>query len=231
MSPDRWAQELNSIGIASFILDSFTGRGNRQHPERPVSAAFVGHDGGRVPRGRRTWLTMHGSTRIASPSWASPRAPWAAVYSSNERFRKGSMVLAMSNSQRTSGSTLHANARYAQDDKTSSKPIRMFHGIADDYVSIEPCREYAERLKKAGADVALTEYPDAHHAYDGFTITKPMKFPQAQTTRHCWLEEGQNGQILNSKTGKPFDLNDPCVEEGTTGTPATLPRTRRRSAP
>ncbi len=27
VSPDRWAQELNSIGIASFILDSFTGRG------------------------------------------------------------------------------------------------------------------------------------------------------------------------------------------------------------
>ncbi len=24
---DRWAQELNSIGIAAFILDSFTGRG------------------------------------------------------------------------------------------------------------------------------------------------------------------------------------------------------------
>src|SRR5437763_5533545 len=26
-STDRWAQELNSIGVAAFILDSFTGRG------------------------------------------------------------------------------------------------------------------------------------------------------------------------------------------------------------
>jgi acetyl esterase/lipase len=81
-------------------------------------------------------------------------------------------------------------------------------------VSIEPCRAYTERLKKAGADVALAEYPDAHHAYDVFTITQPITFPQAQTTRRCWLEEGQNGQILNSKTGKPYDLNDPCVEKG-----------------
>ena len=28
------------------------------------------------------------------------------------------------------------------------------------------------------------------------------------------LEEGRNGAILNAKTGKPFDLNDPCVEKG-----------------
>lgn len=26
-STDRWAQELNAIGVAAFILDSFTGRG------------------------------------------------------------------------------------------------------------------------------------------------------------------------------------------------------------
>src|SRR5437868_10610187 len=26
-SADRWAQELNAIGVAAFILDSFTGRG------------------------------------------------------------------------------------------------------------------------------------------------------------------------------------------------------------
>ncbi len=80
----------------------------------------------------------------------------AAVYSSNERFRK---LHGPSNVQFAAHIGLYTpcNVRYAQDDKTSSKPIRMFHGIADDYVSIEPCREYAERLKKAGADVALTE--------------------------------------------------------------------------
>jgi hypothetical protein len=64
------------------------------------------------------------------------------------------------------------------------------------------------------ADVGLEEYPAAHHAYDVFTIAQPIKFPQAQTMRSCWLEEGQNGQILNSKTGKPYDLNDPCVKKG-----------------
>jgi hypothetical protein len=71
-------------------------------------------------------------------------------------------------------------------------------------------------LKNAGADVALTEYPGAFHAYDAFFVKEPVKFPQAQTTRNCLLAEGNAGEILNSKTGKPFDLNDPCVERGTT---------------
>ena len=81
-------------------------------------------------------------------------------------------------------------------------------------MSIEPCRAYVERLKTAGADVSLTEYQDAYHAYDNFMLTQPIKFPEGQTTRHCWLEEGANGIILNSKTGARYGLNDPCVEKG-----------------
>jgi hypothetical protein len=32
--------------------------------------------------------------------------------------------------------------------------------------------------------------------------------------RNCSLEEGENGEIINSKTGKPFDGKDPCIEKG-----------------
>jgi len=46
------------------------------------------------------------------------------------------------------------------------EPIRLFHGDADDWVAIGPCRAYVQRLKAAGADATLTEFPDAVHAYD-----------------------------------------------------------------
>jgi len=72
------------------------------------------------------------------------------------------------------------------------------------------------RLKNSAADVALAEYPGAYHAYDAFFVKEPMKFPQAQTTRNCLLAEGDAGEILNSKTSKHYDLNDSCVEKGTT---------------
>ena len=139
----------------------------------------------------------------------------AAVYSSNERFKK---MYGPQNVQFAAHIGLYTpcNVTYKDDHKVTGKPIRLFHGIADDWVLIEPCRAYVARLKSIGADVALTEYPGAYHAYDYFILKEPLKRPQAQTARHCSLAEGDGGEILNSTTGKHFDLNDPCVERGTT---------------
>ncbi|MGY8680448.1 hypothetical protein Q2941_21985 [Bradyrhizobium sp. UFLA05-153] len=76
---------------------------------------------------------------------------------------------------------------------------------------IQTCRDYVERLKKAGADVVLTDYPGA--TYASFVLKQPQKVPAAQTARNCLLAEGEGGQILNSKSGAPFTLNDPCLEK------------------
>jgi len=97
----------------------------------------------------------------------------------------------------------------------TKSPIRLFHGIADDWVPIGPCREYVDRLHKAGADVSLAEYPDAVHAYDNPALTQPVKLPQAQTARHCRMREVAGGDIVNAATGKRFDYSDPCIEKGT----------------
>ncbi len=138
----------------------------------------------------------------------------AAVYSSNTRFRAlyGPSDVAFA---AHIGLYTPCNINYRDDEKTTGEPIRLFHGIADDYVPIEPCRAYVARLRNEGADATLTDYPDAYHAYDNFTITAPIKFPQGQTTRNCTLKEGEHGQILNAKTGHPYAIEtDPCVERG-----------------
>jgi hypothetical protein len=92
----------------------------------------------------------------------------------------------------------------------------LFHGSADDWVAIGPCRAYVDRLKKSGVDATLTEYPGAQHGYDFFFLgTEPKVYPEGTTTRNCQLEEGEHGLIENSKTGKPYDVtHDPCVERG-----------------
>ena len=51
------------------------------------------------------------------------------------------------------------NTTYRDDDKITGKPIRMFHGAADDLFSIESCRAYVARLKQHGVDIELTEFP------------------------------------------------------------------------
>jgi len=73
-----------------------------------------------------------------------------------------------------------------------------------------------DRLRKAGKDVSLTEYPDAHHVFDNPVLKNPLKLPQAQTTRRCQLEEAPDGRITNSQTKQAFSYDDPCVERGTT---------------
>jgi len=42
----------------------------------------------------------------------------------------------------------------------------LLHGTADNLASIALCREYAQRLSKAGKSARIIEYPDAHHLFD-----------------------------------------------------------------
>jgi dienelactone hydrolase len=100
--------------------------------------------------------------------------------------------------------------RFVEDEDLSRKPIRMFHGAADNYVPVAPCREYVQRLKAKGIDVALTEYPGAHHVFDGRLFKKPVIAEKSQSTRSCVLAERQNGVVVNVKTGQAFSYADPC---------------------
>lgn len=98
----------------------------------------------------------------------------------------------------------------------SDHPIRLFHGTADDYNPVAPCRAYVERLREAKKDVRLTEDPDAAHLFDEPALARPFKLTRAPTTRHCELTEGRNGVVLNAKTYTPFSYADACVEYGPT---------------
>jgi dienelactone hydrolase len=213
-SEDRWAQEINAIGAAVFLLDSFSGRGivSTVNDQSQLHSLAMMVDAYRALAS----LAAHARIdpdRIAVMGFS--KGAVASIYSSNERFRKlyGSGQLQFA---AHIGLYTPCNTHFSDDEKTTGKPIRLFHGIADEYVSIVPCRDYVQRLKASGADASLTEYADAHHSYDVFTIKQPIRLPTAQTTRNCSIEEGKNGQTLNSKTKQPFDMNDACVEKGAT---------------
>ena len=100
---------------------------------------------------------------------------------------------------------------YIGDTEVSDHPIRMFHGISDDYVEIAPCRAYFGRLKQTAKDVQMTEYPDTWHAFDYPLFQSiPTVVPNGQTT-HCVLKEEPAGTIINTSTQKPFSYVDDCV--------------------
>jgi dienelactone hydrolase len=209
---DAWARELNAMGIAAFILDTFSGRGivSTVADQSQLHSLAMMVDSYRA----LALLAVHpriDPKRIAIMGFS--KGAVASVYSANERFRK---MYAPQGGEFAAHIGLYTpcNIEFRDDDKTTGKPIRFFHGIADDYVAVGPCRTYVERLKKAGADVQLTELADAHHVYDNPAFPVPTVLAANQTTRNCTLKEGDNGSILNAKTGKPYDLSDACVEKG-----------------
>src|SRR5215468_7367950 len=209
---DTWAKEINSLGIVAFILDAFSGRGivSTVSDQSQLDSLAMVIDAYRA----LALLAQHpriDPERIAVMGFSKGAVP--AVYSSNERFRR---LYNPANVEFAAHIGLYTpcNVQYRDDDKVTGAPIRLFHGIADDYVAIAPCRSYVERLKRAGANVVLTEYPDAFHAYDSTALPPSVLRPEAQTTRNCMLQEGDNGQVLNAKTGAVYTLDDPCVEHG-----------------
>lgn len=210
---DEWSRELNEIGAATFAVDSFSGRGI---VETVTDQTRLGRLNMIIDAYRALdLLSKHSqidATRIAVMGFS--RGGQSSLYSSLTRFQKmhgpeGLEFAAHIGFYAPCGTT------YRGDDAVM-KPIRLLHGTADDYVPINPCRAFADRLSKAGRDVRLVEYPDAHHVFDAPAFKEPRKLAGAATTRRCLMAEGDNGVVLNQETNQPFSYDDACVEKGPT---------------
>ena len=72
-----------------------------------------------------------------------------------------------------------------------------------------------ERLRGAGRDVELTEYPTASHAFDNPLGAQPAAVaPTFESARNCRIREDAAGLLINVETRQPFTYKDACVEHG-----------------
>lgn len=209
---DDWLPLLNGMGVATFVVDGFTGRGivSVFNDEAQLGRLAMTVDAYRALE----LLAKHpriDPERIALMGFS--RGGQDTLYAAMKRFQ---------GMQGPAGASFAAyiafypvcNWTYIDDADVVDRPIRVFHGGADEYAPA--CRSYVERLRKAGKDVVLTEYAGAQHAFDWQMLKTPQKLAQAQTVRHCKLQEVADGRIVNSQTGETFTYEDPCVERGTT---------------
>jgi len=175
-----WAQRLNAMGYASFVVDSFTGRGvsNTEADQTQLSmsagiadAYFALRLLAADPRIDRTKISVMGFSRGGI----------AALYSALDPFRRAVMDDDLHFAAHIAfypGCGIHYASAYLD-----GAPILMLLGGKDNYTPAAPCVEYADALRKQGAQVTLKTYPDAYHGFDRPTRLHVIK--SATSARDC----------------------------------------------
>ncbi|WP_413457334.1 dienelactone hydrolase family protein [Herbaspirillum huttiense] len=191
-----WAQRLNALGFASFVVDSFTGRGvsNTEADQTQLSmsagiadAYFALRLLAADPRIDKKKISVMGFSRGGI----------AALYSALDPFRRAVI-----------DDDLHFAAHIAfypgcgihyASAHLDGAPILMLLGGKDNYTPAAPCVEYADTLRKQGAQVTVKVYPDAYHGFDRPTRLHVIK--SATSARDCHGEYDLDTSVFTMYRG------------------------------
>jgi len=211
---EYWSRQLNVAGISTFAIDGFTGRG------------FEEVNSNQALLGRLNFILD--IYRALEAIAAHPRVdPQRIALMGFSRGAQATLYAGLKRFQQTwnkSGVEFAAYLPFYPDCMTSyigdtdieRRPIRIFSGALDDYNPVSACKGYVERLKAAGHDVELTEYPSASHAFDNPLGPQPAELrPAFQSVRNCRIQEEPGGVLINLATKRPFSYRDACVAHGT----------------
>jgi dienelactone hydrolase len=207
---DLWTRDLNALGISTFAIDGFTGRG----------LTTVGADQAQLGRLNLILDAYRALDILARHPRVDPqrivlmgfsRGGQATLYASLKRFNE---------TWNKSGARFVAHIPFYPDCATSyqaelelAAPVRIFHGTPDNYNPVAPCKAYVARLRAGGQDVVLTEYPNGQHSFDNpIGSLTPAVSRNSQTVRNCRIREEGPGNLVNAATRERFTYKDACVE-------------------
>ncbi len=212
-SNELWSRILNAMGVATFAIDSHSGRNLDRIATNQGSLGFFAY----TLDAYRAQELLAADPRIDAGRIAlmgTSRGGRGALYASLKRFRD----------RWASGRDFAAyiplyaaceSPSIIGEDDVSDHPIRQFHGGSDDVVSIAPCRTFYERLRARGKDARLTEFPNVWHLFDNPAVPAGPSAAKIQTLRSCDVREEELGALVNSATRQPFTWDDSCVETNT----------------
>jgi dienelactone hydrolase len=208
---ELWVRDLNALGISTFMIDGFTGRDLVQ----------VNTDQALLGRLNLILDTYRALDLLAKHPRIDPqrvvlmgfsRGGQATLFASLKRFNG---VWNKSGIEFAAHIPFYPDCMtsYREDTALTPHPVRIFGGAPDDYNPVAVCRAYVERLKAAGNDVQLTEYPHASHAFDNpLGPVPPAALRNAQSVRNCRIREEALGELVNQATHQRFEYTDACVE-------------------
>jgi len=194
-SAEFWLSALNSMGLATFMVDSNWGRkkckkdSNLKKDIKWCAAAN---------RGMNRVIDGYGALELLSKH---PRIdPKRIGCIGNSLGARGCLYLNVKRFQKmwgTPGLDYAAsvpmyppcNAIFKDDDEITDTPIRIHVGELDTYFPFDSCVNYVERLKAKGKDVDIKVYPDTHHGFEGKIDGKKTWKTKGYNDGKCYYEE------------------------------------------
>lgn len=159
---DAIAQPLLQSGIATLIVDGFTGRGVRETAANqgsvPMAASVMD------AFAALQVLAQHPSidiTRVGITGFS--RGGTVAMFTNHRPMIEAAIGPGM---QYAAHLPFYPGCSTTLDKpKPTAAPIMFLMGEKDDYTPAAQCLPYVERLKGAGAAVTAKTYPGAHHGW------------------------------------------------------------------
>src|ERR1700683_819362 len=171
-----WAKRLNDMGIATFVIDNFTGRGVKETATDQSRLSPTADAAGALAALRL--LATHpriDPKRIGVIGFS--RGGSAAINTALEPIR---LALIDSKLPFSAHVALYPGCAVPYvSAHLDGSPILMLLGGKDDYTPASNCLAYADELRARGASVRVVVYPDANH---GFDSDAPPHFRPQPTT-------------------------------------------------
>ncbi|RUP25047.1 MAG: carboxymethylenebutenolidase [Curvibacter sp.] len=207
---EMWMRDLNAMGVATLAIDGFTGRGITTTGANQAQL-------GRLNLALDAYKALDVLAR-------HPRIDPQRVVLMG--FSRGGQATLFASLKRFHETWNRSGIRYLgyipfypdcmtqyQGDLQLDAPVRIQHGLADDYNPAAPCKAYVDRLQKAGQDVQISLYEGAHHGFDSPLAPQPaVPAKGSQTVRACSIREEAPGRLVNQATGQVFSYQDACVQ-------------------
>ena len=174
----HWAEALRSWGYATFILDSFRGRGLKsvcetgslRSDDRLVDAYTALALMTRHPRVDPTRVVLMGFSHGGGVALLAGARWIARSHAAQEKSAFRAFVAFYP----------RCEGRYPG---ALSGPLRVHIGSLDDWTPAPPCEVMVESLRGGGADARITVYEGARHAFDSATLPPERWLPNVQGPR------------------------------------------------
>jgi dienelactone hydrolase len=175
-----WADHLNDIGIAAFVVDSFTPRSIRETSTDQTQLSTAANAADALAALRL--LTTHPKIdpkRIGVIGFS--KGGQVALWTALEPFRRA--VIADDTRFAAHVPLYPACNDWQVSEHITGAPMLMLLGGRDDYTPPTPCRDFAQWFKSKGADVTVIVYENAYHGFD--SLRPPVHAKNVVTGRGC----------------------------------------------